>query len=578
MSTYNDYMEFLDDYTGRSDAKAYIDARIKLANTELGNAETRLTTADNGIQYALNTMDTSDYGDDIPDFSDIEDADFDADVLRNQDTPDAPTWVPAPLDITVGAVDEWDIGDLSTAPTKPGLSPVDITKLSEAVAPNSDTVVGLPPTDEFLYTPVEYVSTLADFLGASIKTALDEINNDSDITVFSNVELDGNTTGIALVDNDIEEAIYDRAFSRTRVEEAREVEQTEEAFQARGFSLPPGALSAAVSNIRNNSARTMADVNRDVVVSRIELEQKRTEYELKKAEQVTDAQFKHDTIIVALEEANVKYKEATARNLGIYIDAGTKLEDILSKIHMLEEEQRFESEKVSYDSIFKVYELKISLFKELMQAYLVETEAAVATVKAETEYNSLLIDIFSKEMQAWGIEIEGEKLKIEGTKVNAEISQIQLTADIEKAKAENDRYMVNAQEFESEVKAYAALMDGLKTAETLDLQRYDIETRARASEVTSLTQKATMQIEQAMKMAALSIEALKSQTSISGSIISASLNAMNTSAAFGFSGGASQSHTSSTNKALNVGYSWSGLSEDLDSPYVNINERESSDD
>ena len=571
MGNYNDFIKYLDDYTGRKDAKGYIDERIKKANEQIVAAGDRLMTADADIQQVLLEMqnDQNTFGDDIPGF-DVDEATFDANSLKSEERPEPPTWEPGDLNITVPPTDTWDLSMLPPSPTEPSLDPVDLTLLTSLEAPNSDAVVGDPPGSEFLFTPVEYVANLADFLTAEVKAAISALENDSGITVESHVSLDGSIGGIPLVNSSIEEAVYARAFSRIEVEEAREISQAEKAIQARGFSLPPGALSSAISNVRSNTARLLADVNKDVIVSRIELEQKRTEYELKKAEQITDAQFKHDSILVLLEEANVKYKEALARNIGIYIEAGTKLEEILSNIHINEENQRFEAEKETFSSALKLYNLKIDLFKELMQAYLTEVQAAVATIKAETDYNQALIDIYAGNIQAYNTLVGTEKTKVEGSKVNAEISNMGLMADIEKAKAENDRYMALASEYESEVKAYAALMDGLKTAETLDLTRYDIEAKGKGTEITALTAKATAQIEQAVKMAALSIEALKSQTSISGSIVSAALNAMNTSASFGFGGSASQAHHSSTSKGLSIGYSYSGLAEDVSSPITDI--------
>ena len=571
MSNYSDFMDYLDDYTGRGDAKDYIDARILKANAQISTAETRLTAADTAITQTLVDMqnDQTTFGDDIPGF-DVDDPIFDANILKSQVKPEAPTWEPPELEITVIPPEPWNLSGLPAPPDEPQIDPADLTPLTSLEAPNSDEVVGDPPGSEFLFTPVAYVANLADFLQGEIKAAISALETDSGIAVSSHVRLDGSTGGIPLVDNSIEEAVYARAFSRIEVEEAREINHAEKAIQARGFSLPPGALSASISNVRSNTARLLADVNKDVIVSRLELEQKRTEYELKKAEQITDAQFKHDSILVALEEANVKYKEALAQNVGIYIEAGTKLEGILSNIHINEENQRFEAEKETFASTLKLYNLKVDLYKELMQAYLTEVQAAVATIKAETDYNQSLIDIYAGEAQVYNILVGTEKTKVEGFKVNAEVSNMGLMADIEKAKAENERYMALAGEYESEVKAYAALMDGLKTAETLDLTRYDIEAKGKGTEITALTAKATAQIEQAVKMAALSIEALKSQTSISGSIVSAALNAMNTSASFGFGGTAGQSHASSSRKALNIGYSYSGLTEDLEDPETNI--------
>jgi hypothetical protein len=72
----------------------------------------------------------------------------------------------------------------------------------------------------------------------------------------------------------------------------------------------------------------------------------------------------------------------------------------------------------------------------------------------------------------------------------------------------------------------------------------------------------------AVKKIALEVETLKSQTALSGSIISAALNSMNTSTSFGYKGGVNVSNL--RQKALHIGYSYSGSTEDMNNNLTKI--------
>lgn len=553
------YLQYLSEYTGKGDAKGYIDQRVASANHQIEEAETRLATANDAIDDWLANAETGGL-DDVPDW-DVTPPDFDPDALKDEEAPESPDLtLPDSIEIDAMEVEDWELGNEVDLPPDPVLMDVRTTM------PNAPAISINPPDVEVNFSPDNYTSGLADYLQSKIEDALDGLGNMPRIDLSPHVDLEGNTESIELVDYDIEQAIYDRAVSRMDDEEADAIEQAESAIQARGFSLPPGALSAIITNIQNNATKAKEDLNRDIISSSIQLEQKRTEYELQKAGQMTDAQYKYDSLAVEIERVNADYTKAMTESYGIFVDAGTKLEGIAAEVHNREQQLMLDAEEKSVDAAVKVYNAKVEQSKAVMEAFKIETDAAVAQMRADIEYNTNVIEIFKSRLEAVKTNADIERIKLEGRKVNADIALAKMRADIETVNAENARLAAIAEIYSSEVRAYASKIEALRTAETLDLQRYDIESRGMASQISSLVQKASAEVDYAVKQAALQIETLKAEASLSAGIISAALNSLNTSASFSYAGGIKASRGYDETIGIRYGYSYSGNTEDVNSP------------
>lgn len=562
MSSESQFMQFVDTYSGKTDAKNFINDRILAANNLILVAQQQLATATAGFQSVFEGMANANESG-IAEWN-VELPEFDKGVLLDEQPPEPIDLSDMPsmdIDLTPMNVDEWNIGNIGTLPQKPSLRPVDTGALSSLNTPSS-SVIGTPPSCQIIFTPEAYVSGLADFLQGKIRESIEAIDLLGSVDVESNVDLNGNTSGIPIVDTAIEQAIYDRANSRIDTEELKAVQEAQQVIQARGFPLPPGALSGMLAMIGKTFAIAREDLANDITKNSIELEQKRTEYELQKAGVITDAQYKYDSIIAQLEQINLEYLKATASNKAIYIDSGTKLEGILASIHDNMEKLRLEVEKETVAAAISCYNLRVETYGKLMEAYKVEVEATVETIKAEIAYNQGLIDVYSKEVQATLSAVEVEKVKVEGKKVNADVEKAKLDGDIAVLKAENERFIAIANEYETEVKAYGERIGALKVAETLDLERYQIEARGKGEEIAATVQKAVAEMDLAMKTAGLQIEALKSQTTLSANIISSALNSINTQASFGYSGSARRSFQGSDGERKSLSFNYSGETDD----------------
>lgn len=566
----NEYLDFLNAYSGKDDAKTYVDNKILFSNKQVTTVQQALADTVGETNALVNDAQQQQQAiltrSEIPEY-DIEDPTFNADSLTNEKAPEDPALGDkfADPDVAPLVVEEWDTGAAGEMPDSLNLAAIDTSALGNLVPPSSAQVDAFPDV-AMAFTPAGYVSGLMDFLTREIESALGGLGSNYSVNAESNVALDGNTGSISLVDPVVEQAIYDKAKSRMDVAMSEAVEQAEIDIQARGFSLPPGALSAALSSIQAKHANAQADLGNDIIVSRVGMEQKRTEYELTKAEQVTAAQFKHDDIVIEYEKINAAYLKTLAETKAVYLDSGTKLENVLADIHRQEETLLFETDKENVASILKVYDSKVEAYKSLMEAFRIESETAATHIKADTDYNQSLLDIFLGEIEAAKGGVEVERVKVDGKKINAEIANMEVMSEIAVISAENSRLAALAGVYESTVRSYAAKMDGLKTAETLDLMRYDVESKGKAVEIGAAIDKAALSVESVVKVTSLQIEALKSQASLSASIISSALNSMNTSASFDWGGSLRGGFSSSKGEGVSYGYSYSGACEDVENP------------
>jgi len=572
MSTYDaviEFQEFVKDYTGKADSRQFVDSRILQANAAIAGAGKSLES----IVTSLQSQITDCEGDDpfsnfkgVDDF-DVDDPDFNKSNITGKTSPTLPSQLASlsfNVDSPVFNPQNWTPQTgLDSLPDRPDLLGSGADELNNLEPPDS-SLISDPPEGSITYSPSGYTSGLLDFLSQSIQESIEAENNVELVNVESNVALDGNTSDIKLVDDSIEQAIYDRARSRMRDEEAKQVADAEAQMQSRGFSVPPGMLAASINEVRRAALKAAEDLENDITQKRINLEQKRTEYELQRADQITDAQYKHDSIIAQLESLNIDYLKAIAQNKGVFIDSAARIEAAQAEIYKTEETLKLEAEKETLNSILAVYNARIDGYKKLVDAYVAEAGAVQAKIRAVTDYNQGLISIYGAEIEASKAALDIEKTTVEGTKILNDAESTRVISEIESMKSENERLKAIADTYNSEVMAYAAKIDGLKAAELADVERYKSEAAGEASKITAQAQVATAQVESAMKKMAIDVEILKAQAQSSTSIISSALNSINTSTSFGFSGSTSRSGRNSTNFNKRIGYSYTGsVTEDV---------------
>lgn len=184
---------------------------------------------------------------------------------------------------------------------------------------------------------------------------------------------------------DVEEAIWDRMRDRQATENARQWSETEQYFAARGFDLPPGALSGRLNEISADIAKNNTNINNDITVEQARLAQTNTHFYL--------------------------------------------TESIKSAVDVLQEEG---ARYVAYNQYrHQEYIARVEAYKAELSGYVAIIDAIVKSIQAEA-------DIYKADITLSGLATESTykiaDLRLRASIADAEISLKQMEGSIEQTK------------------------------------------------------------------------------------------------------------------------------------------------
>lgn len=286
------------------------------------------------------------------------------------------------------------------------------------------------PESELVIEDLTYITDLSDYLEAKLKAFIDN--------------------GVSGLSTTVEQAIYDRAVERKRIETVAMVTETENYFAARGFSMPPGALSGRLLEIQQQADNAMTDINNDILRMQGELAFKGTWEAMGRALELE----KNKRDFFTTEIANVLDK------------AKTKAENLMKRVGLMLQarESRLKNEGMLADDVLKRYQMifdylkttlvrvqtNAEIYKTRSQVYIANIEARLKKWEAEVKEITTTIDAKSK-----------------ANAVNADIAELGIKkadlttkAYIEKYKSTNDKY----------AELVKATVDAIKTVGTLYAQ------------------------------------------------------------------------------------------------------------
>ena len=254
---------------------------------------------------------------------------------------------------------------------------------------------------------------------------------------------------------EIEAAMWERAASREDTSIARDVSAATIEFAAKGFTMPPGMLTARIDAIRNEGQIKKLGLGREMAIKLTE-------------SQIENVRFACTTSIAA--------------------------ENVLVGIWDNEAKRRLDVAKISMESQISFFGAQVNLFNANQAAYAAETTvfkakldaatAKLSTYKAQIEGESLkgqvnaqMVQIYTEQFKALSVKAEVYKTvmqgaalqgdvikgKIEAYKVEVEAFATELNSD----KVRFDIYdaqvrgeLGKAQLLDTQVKAYAAYLSG----------------------------------------------------------------------------------------------------------------------
>jgi len=269
------------------------------------------------------------------------------------------------------------------------------------------------------------------------------------------------------INPEIEAALFDR--EQERAELARQESQDNIASQwaAKGFSLPDGALAAALLNIETEYQNKRLDVSRDILIKAWELEQGNIKHA------VEQAVILENNLMNWCNEAAKRQLEASKAIVAAAIDIyKAKISKYSADV------EAFKARAVAYEAQIRGILAVVDIYKAEVDA--VKVAAEIQQIRVEI-YKALLgaveirVKVYQADLEARKIFLDTERLRIDVYKaqidafiaqINGETAKVNLySAQISGEKAKADLYGSEVDAYKTRVEAaklsYSALVEGI---------------------------------------------------------------------------------------------------------------------
>lgn len=349
--------------------------------------------------------------------------------------PDAPDTPPAMIDINIPSIPSYMLPDVPifqeiAIPPAPEIS----FPVFEGVLPVSDLV---PPETGFIYNESLYESELGDALRAKI---------------LSGIQNGG--TGLG---SEVEGAIWNQAKLRTASENARLYEEALNFWSARGWTVPPGALSGRLYEVSVEQSRALADVNEKIMI-----EQARLAQEMEKFITTAGLQLEQQAMNYSNEVANRAFQAARATvEMGIAVFQA-------KVVWYTAQLEAYKTQATVYEVRIRAELGKIEVFKARIEAAKLQLDMQQAEVQlyiAQLQAVTTMIEIYKAEIQACALISEINKLRLEVFHLQTTIYQVRVQAKVSEYnlyQAQLSGEKAKIEVYSEQVRAYAALIDGFK--------------------------------------------------------------------------------------------------------------------
>jgi len=239
---------------------------------------------------------------------------------------------------------------------------------------------------------------------------------------------DGIVNGGTGLDEDVEDAIFERARERQRIINAREYDRAIDAVSSDGFDFAGGAQASILGASIAELAQQDENLNRDVMIKQAELAQVNTHFML---------------------------------------DKGLALEQLLRQFYSDNENRSLDAQKAIADFVLRKYSEKIKAYIAQWEGVKLELEAKMATVEVVLKQNEMILRKFEGEMTGHTAEVDliakkidalvnGYRGEVEGFKaiVDREAAWWRALTEEQRAKIEKNRL-----ELEQAVQEIRALVE-----------------------------------------------------------------------------------------------------------------------
>lgn len=423
-----------------------------------------------------------------------------------------------------------------------------------------------PPSQTIQWNELMYQSELLDEVNSKL---LYDIQN--------------GTAGLPEV---IEQQFYDRAANRETEAGRKAKQQAADEFAARGFSLPPGALSRRMQEINQDVANKQSTLSREVYINQAERALQQLQFALTTAlqsegllmnysnsvaQRAFDAQRAIMDASIAIFNANVAAYNAGVQAYATYAQVfRTRIEAETLKLEQYN--AQLQGQKLIGDinlQDIQAYTASINAIQTIVDTYKTEVQAKMAEVdvqrlvlegyRTEVEAFRSRVDAKNSEYQSYTAQINGElsKVQLYSAEVNAYQSRINGYSALTSAKAaqtssdisvnqgklaefsgkldayranitaETEKLRAQMSQYAAEIQQYQATVTGEQARLGADVNISQLQYQQQTNLAEIQIKEAEVNINRAINSLTLMNQSLQQGSSTSSSLASAALSAVN---------------------------------------------------
>jgi hypothetical protein len=271
------------------------------------------------------------------------------------------------------------------------------------------------PESELVIEDLTYVTTLSD----TIETMLKAIIAD----------------GVSGLSTTVEQAIYDRAVARKTAETIAAYAETENYFAARGYSIPPGAMSGRLLEIQAQADNALTDINNDILRMQGELAFKGTWESIGR--------------IIEFEKQKRDFFASEVSN--VLAKAKARADNLMARVNLMLEarKSRLTNEEMLADDVLKRYQM----IYDYLKTTLVKLQANVDVYKTKSQ---IYISSIDAGLKKWEGEVKKITTTIEAKSTDNKIQAMIAELGMKKAEISSKAYI---EKYKSMNEKYAKLID-----------------------------------------------------------------------------------------------------------------------
>lgn len=471
-----------------------------------------------------------------------------------------------------------------TAPAAPLIEDIATPVAPTIVLPTAPTISAVAfPVAPTLSLPT-FTEAAPDTPASFIQTVTFEYQDDVHETplldaIEAKLQTDVEDGGYG-IESDDEAALWDRARDRNMRELDGVETETAARYSARGYSMPPGAMLAALNQARSEAETKLAESEREIMVQRAALFRDNRKFAMEHGTTLENVRWQHfgfameralnaqrftAEYAIAVHDAYVRqFNTELQRYTALASVFQTRLQAALTQIQIYETELRAAIAQQEANKIdVEIYEALLSAVTSQVQLFEAQTRAAslaadlqrlkVDTYRAEVQAFATRVDANQSQLGVYEAGIRGELAKLDifrtevgayGDRVRAagieqgarnERAQVLISqrgAELEGYRAEIARHQLNVsaetarvssllQAHGADVQQYGAAISGYESLARLNLSGNDAEVRAIQEQTKRLQVNAQLETDQIKASLEENFKAANSGANLASNIVTA---------------------------------------------------------